>query len=330
MKRGSDVHIRPADLSSCLLDGGVITAEVPMTEPFLPITKYAPPAFLMSPPLSLSTEDPNNVWMREMAEDARRVDRGRALDQFLDLYRFLAARSIVYLLPSQPGLQDQAYVANLAVVLPHTADDTVVVSNFRSEPRRGETEPGVEFFRRMSVPFEVAPRYFEGEADLKYLGGNVYVGAYGMRTSLEALRWFEQRFEMEVIPFEIDNEYLYHLDCSIFPIAREHVLVCTEAADPEALRAIERHASIIDVSVDNADSGMTNCVRIEDYVLCASNIEELSEDDENYRYEKVKIASMEEVCGKLGLTPVFFNLSEFMKSGAMLSCMVMHLNHRNF
>ena len=30
------------------------------------------------------------------------------------------------------------------------------------------------------------------------------------------------------------------------------------------------------------------------------------------------------------ITPVFFNLSEFMKSGAMLSCLVMHLNHRNF
>jgi N-dimethylarginine dimethylaminohydrolase len=135
---------------------------------------------------------------------------------------------------------------------------------------------------------------------------------------------------MEVIPFEIDNEYLYHLDCSIFPITREEVLVCTEAAEESTLAAIERHASIIDVAVDNADSGMTNCMRIGDFVLCASNIEELSESDENYRYEKVKIQSLEEVCDKLRLTPVFFNLSEFMKSGAMLSCMVMHLNYHNF
>jgi hypothetical protein len=71
-------------------------------------------------------------------------------------------------------------------------------------------------------------------------------------------------------------------------------------------------------------------MRIGDFVLCASNIEELSESDENYRYEKVKIQSLEEVCDKLRLTPVFFNLSEFMKSGAMLSCMVMHLNYHNF
>ena len=301
-----------------------------MPDSFVPITKHDRPAFLMSPPLTLSTEEPNNVWMRELDDDARRVDRGRALEQFLELYRFLAARSVVYLLPSTPGLQDQTYVANLGVVLPHTDDQTVVISHFRSPPRRGEQAPGIEFFRQMALPWEVAPEFFEGEADLKYLGDDVYIGAHGMRTSLDALRWFEGRFAMKVIPFEVDNEYLYHLDCSIFPITREEVLVCTEAAEPSTLAAIEQHASIIDVSVDNADSGMTNCVRVEDFVLCASNIEELSESDENYRYEKVKVASLEEVCAKLGLTPVFFNLSEFMKSGAMLSCMVMHLNHRNF
>jgi N-dimethylarginine dimethylaminohydrolase len=297
---------------------------------FVPITDQPGPAFLMNPPFSLSADEPNNVWMRELEDDARRVDRPKALGQFLELYRFLAARSLVYLLPSQPGLQDQTYVANLGVVLPHTPEKTAVVSNFRSPPRRGEQGPGIEFFRQMSLPFEVAPEFFEGEADLKYLGGNAYIGAHGMRTSLEALHWFEERFAMEVIPFHVDNEYLYHLDCSVFPITREEVLVCTEAAEDSTLKAIEQHASIIDVPVDNADSGMTNCVRIGEFVLCASNLEELSESDENYRYEKVKVQSLEEVCDKLSLTPVFFNLSEFMKSGAMLSCMVMHLNHENF
>ena len=118
-----------------------------MSEALVPITRQELPAFLMNPPLSLSIEEPNNVWMHELPPSRRSVDRSRALAQFVELYRFLAARSVVYLLPSREGLQDQTYVANLAVVLPHTEDQRVVVSNFRSPPRRGEQEPGIDFFR---------------------------------------------------------------------------------------------------------------------------------------------------------------------------------------
>ena len=43
--------------------------------------------------------------------------------------------------------------------------------------------------------------------------------------------------------------------------------------------------------------------------------------------EKAKINTLERICFNEGLEPVFFNLSEYMKSGAMLSCMMMHLNY---
>lgn len=301
-----------------------------MSNQTLRITHQDIPAFLMSLPLGLSTDAANNVWMQEMSAHDRRVDRAKAIHQFRELYAFLAARSVVYLLPSRDGLQDQVYVANLAVVLPHTEERTAVVSNFRSEPRRGEQGPGVEFLRQLGLAVEIAPPFFEGEADLKHLRDNVYIGAHRLRTSREALRWFEERFGMEVIPFEMESEYLYHLDCSVFPITREEVVVCTELAAPETLAAIERHASIVDVSESDAEGGVTNCVRIGEFVLCASHMEELPQSHEDYPYERSKIRTLEEVCAKLGLTPVFFNLSEFLKSGAMLSCMVMHLNHENF
>src|SRR5262245_6166252 len=138
----------------------------------------------------------------------------------------------------------------------------------------------------MSLPFVVAPPFFEGEADLKHLRDDVYVGAYGLRTSRSALRWFERTFGMRVIPFEMRNECLYHLDCCVFRITRDEVLVCTEVAEQRALSAIERVASIIDVAVDDAESGITNCVRLNGFVLCASNIDALSRKDVAYRYEK--------------------------------------------
>ena len=88
----------------------------------------------------------------------------------------------------------------------------------------------------------------------------------------------------------------------------------------------EQYTEIIDISVDDAFNGLTNSVRLGNMILCASNISELKKTDEFYEGEKHKIASLEKICSDEGMEPVVFNLSEYMKSGAMLSCMVMHLN----
>ena len=61
-------------------------------------------------------------------------------------------------------------------------------------------------------------------------------------------------------------------------------------------------------------------------ILCASNISELKRDHEHYDHEKAKISTLEKICADKGMEPVIFNLSEYMKSGAMLSCCIMHLN----
>ncbi len=288
------------------------------------------PAFLMCPPLHLSADEPNNIWMREMSAAERVVNRPLALQQFLKLYRHLAERAMVYLLPSQPGLQDLVYVANLGVVLPHTPERTIVLANFRSEPRRGETEAGRAFFERFEQPCVIGPAYFEGEADLKHLKGNVYVGAHGMRTSLDALQWFEREFEMEVIPFRITNEHLYHLDCVVFPLTREQVLLCTELTDRETIARIEKYMEIVDVSFSAARAGIANCLRIGDQILCSTHINTMSEGHPELPDERKKLAELERICARLGLQPVYFELTEFLKSGALLSCMVMHLNYCNF
>ena len=80
------------------------------------------------------------------------------------------------------------------------------------------------------------------------------------------------------------------------------------------------------MDIDDALGGMTNSVRMGNMILCASNISEMKKTHEYYEGEKYKIASLEKICSDAGMEPVIFNLSEYMKSGAMLSCMVMHLN----
>src|SRR6059058_2832210 len=126
--------------------------------PWLNPTQLDRPSFLLSFPFSYSTRVANNPWMQDLSPDRRQPDFKRATVQFLELYRSIAAEALVYLLPSPRGaeLQDLIYTANLGVVLEHAPGrNTVVISNFTSEPRRGETAVGVEFFREMGYEVHV-------------------------------------------------------------------------------------------------------------------------------------------------------------------------------
>jgi len=285
------------------------------------------PSYLMNFPFTLSTENPNNVWMDEMKPEELQINRPKAYKQFMDLYNFIAGAGLVYLLPSEGDFQDQVYVANLGLQLPHIKDRNVMLlSNYTSEPRRGEEWVGKRFFDMMGYETFVCPFKWEGEADLKYLKDNIYIGGYGQRSTLEAYEWMEKNFDMKIIKLNMVEPYLYHLDCSVFPLTNEKTMICTSLYDENELKELKKYTKIIDISEDDAFGGITNSVRLGNMILCASNISELKKGEELYELEKTKINNLEKICGDEGMEPIIFNLSEFMKSGALLSCMVQHLN----
>jgi N-dimethylarginine dimethylaminohydrolase len=284
-------------------------------------------SYVMNFPFTLSTSDPKNIWMQELSDEELFVNKPKAYKQFMDLYSFMAGNSLTYLLPSEGNFQDQVYVANLGIYLPHiTGENHIVLSNFTSDPRKGEELVGEKFFNQMGYQTAISPYKWEGEADLKYLYDNVYIGGYGIRSNIKTYEWMEKNYDMNIIKVAMVDEYLYHLDCSIFALNPDQTLVCTELFDPAELAEIEKHTEIIDVDIEDALGGMTNSVRMGNMILCASNISEMKKTHEYYEGEKHKLASLEKICSDAGMEPVIFNLSEYMKSGAMLSCMVMHLN----
>jgi N-dimethylarginine dimethylaminohydrolase len=284
-------------------------------------------SYVMNFPFSLSTSDPNNIWMQELSDEELQINRPKAYKQFMDLYNFMSGQSLVYLLPSEGNFQDQVYIANLGLQLPHIKDRNVILlSNFTSDPRKGEELVGEKFFQQMGYETHISPYKWEGEADIKHLYDNVYIGGYGIRSNIKTYEWMEENFGMEIIKVAMTDEYLYHLDCSIFPLNNDQTLVATELFDDEELAMLERYTEIIPIDTEDALCGITNSVRLGNMILCASNIAELKPSHEYYEAEKHKIESLEKICSDAGMEPVIFNLSEYMKSGAMLSCMVMHLN----
>jgi len=297
------------------------------------------PVFLLNVPFSLAADVPNNIWMEEMDAHSRTIDRNRAISQFFDLYRTISCQAIVYLLPSKSGLQDQVYVSNLGIVLPHLAHPTFIVSRFRSPPRIRESAVGIDFFQLMNFTVIEPPDqgdkggealFFEGEADLKRLRDNIYVGGHGLRSSLSAHKWFEREFAMKVIPFHMTHDRLYHLDCCVMPLSHEAAMVCVAATDKKTASAIGKYCEVVDISFDAAVYGATNNLIVKNQLIFSSNIDELTKFDQNYDGEKRRISELEKVATRFKLETVRINLSEYMKSGALLSCMVMNLNYRNY
>jgi len=128
---------------------------------------------------------------------------------------------------------------------------------------------------------------------------------------------------------EVDP-YLYHLDCSVFPLTSQDTLVCTELFTPEEVKAIETHTNVIDVSAAACYSGICNSVRLHGTVLNASNIHDLRAGTAEYAEELAKNRRLEDIAAGLGFEVTYVNLSEYLKSGALLSCLVMHLNRRSY
>ena len=167
-----------------------------------------------------------------------------------------------------------------------------------------------------------------GEADLKFLHSNVYIGGYGIRSEEAAYDWMEETFDIEIIKVRMKDEHLYHLDCSIFPITCEDTLVCTELYDPSEIREIEMHTNIIDIDVEFAYKSITNCVRLGRYVMNMSMSGSYGEDVYTHYYQSdtYKRNKFDKICAQLGLEPRYFSLSEYVKGGAALSCLMLHLN----
>jgi N-dimethylarginine dimethylaminohydrolase len=290
-------------------------------------------AFLLNFPFSLSASQANNIWMQELPEEKRQIDQRKAFKQFMEMYHFISAEALVYLLPAPAhcGLQDLVFTANLGIVLEHVpGKNTVVLSNFTSEPRTRETAYGASFFNAMGYDVHLCPYKFEGEAELKHLKKNVYIGGYGIRSQAQAYDWMTEQFGMQVVKVRMEDPYLYHLDCIVFPVTHENAMVCTELLDEKEVAAIEQHVDIIDVSYDDACSGINNCVRVSNLLLNSSHIHELKAGTEEYALELAKNRRLEDIAVKLGFEIAFFNLSEYHKSGALLSCMVMHLNRNSY
>ncbi|SRR5579885_502316 len=267
------------------------------------------PAFLMNVPFTVDNREPNNPLMT----DRTPYDYGRAHRQWMTLYRALAAAGLVCLMPHDgSAFQDLPFVANLGAFLPHRGH--IVLSRFRSTPRQGEEIVGGRFLSSMGYRPQACPRYWEGEADLKFIREELYIGGYGIRTDPASYQWMAEAFDMTVVAVRMTDERLYHFDCLFFPLTAYKALVATAALDLADVRRIEQHLEIIDVPKRYVYDGWTNAVRLNSRILV------------DMPPTRESRHALEDLIVRQGFEPAVIDLGEFAKSGADLSCLCMHLN----
>ena len=287
------------------------------------------PTFLMNIPSSYDTSVRNNVWMEEYDDNDIMVNKPKAIREMWEVYSFLANQGFVYLLPTPANcrLQDLVFVANNGIVLQHTSMPTFIGSNFKAHNRIGEEGIGINFFNSLGYKTIQSPFYFEGEAELKFLRDNIYIGGYGIRSDKQSYEWMESEFGMEIIKLELKDPKNYHLDCTIFPLTHESIIVAVDSFTKNELRQLEKVANIIPISNDQAHTGLTNSVRVNNYILNASDIDFLSKRSEDYKYEFDKNIRLEQIAAENAMEVCYFNLEEYLKGGGLLSCLVLHVNY---
>lgn len=305
------------------------------------------PSFMMVMPTHSNAEENNrnNAWCDDNVKDEDlTIDGETAFGEWFELYMFLTQQGMVLVMPSPAnidGLADHVYAANSGIMI----KDTYIVSNFTSKPREGETPVIEAFMKTTGAKVVVCPFKFEGEADMKYIGKvdgkETYLCGYGIRSTKEAYDWMEKELDIKCIKVKMTDDKLYHFDCCMFPItisqdleeSKAEIMLCTEVLSKSDVEKIREYCKITEVPLNLAYYGATNCVRVGSFILCGSDFYDLDPEidgEEVYYTERDKNQFLEDVMADFGMEVVFFNLSEFAKAGACLSCNICHLNRYSY
>jgi lysine-ketoglutarate reductase/saccharopine dehydrogenase-like protein (TIGR00300 family) len=266
-------------------------------------------AFLMCEPQFYNVEYVINPWMKG---NVGCVDHSAALQQWQRLHETISHFGQVELIPQIYALPDMVFAANGGLAY----EGVLVPSYYRYMQRRPETSYFTEWFRerRFRIAELRSGITFEGEGDALFQQGRPLMwGGYGPRTSLAAYRDLAQIFEAEVVPLHLIDERFYHLDTCFCPLPEDRLVYYPKAFDRESLDAIHSRISAdnrFEVSDTDALNFACNALDLGNRFIANFAGDDLRRKLESWGFE-------------VALCP----LSEFIRAGGSVKCLVLRLNH---
>ena len=260
--------------------------------------------YLMCKPTYFAISYEINPWMKINNP----ADASLAHKQWDLLYSTITgAGAKVSLINPEDGLPDMVFTANAGLV----KDNIVILSRFMHRERQGETKYYEKWFSGQGYHCRIIPAgsAFEGAGDAVFYKGLMLLG-HGFRTDISSHHYVGEIMDMEYISLELINHNLYHLDtCLQYFKDINLIIYYPDAFSPDSRRKIEGLPSdILRLSEEDAFSFACNSVCIDSNLLLYKRSDVFTDELKKYG---IKIVSMD--------------ISEFMKSGGSVRCMVLDL-----
>lgn len=243
-----------------------------------------------------------NAWMDLNAK----VDQQLAKKQYeaaRDLYVELGAQ--VEEMPAKPGLPDMVFAANHGTV----QGNIFVPSHFRHDERKQEAVFAKKYFEQKGYEIKELPQelFFEGQGDLIWAYGKYFMG-YGKRSSKETAKHLEDFLDYPVIPLQMHDPYLYHLDVSLGSLSDEVAVVNPKCFLPEDLERLRHHfPKLIETNAQDNSVMACNLVVVGQHVVLGEGIS-----DQLYGALEREGFAVHELA-----------MSEYLKAGGSVKCLTL-------
>ncbi len=229
----------------------------------------------------------------------------------------VAAGAEVLELPFVHSAFDSVFSKDPALLLERRGLKRALLARLRYPERQREQAARADFFERHG--FEVVceptgPSWEGGDIVMLPSGRAMFLG-YGPRSRREAAAWLEHHAQIPVVPLELRDPHLYHLDMALAVLPDGTALVCESALTADSMRVLERAAGVRQVVTVRRDDALAfglNLVAIGNTVLAGSRVP--------------RIAAIVRAHGyRLQVSP----LDQFHLAGGSAACLVARL-HRDF
>ncbi len=219
----------------------------------------------------------------------------------------IGAGAEVSLIEPAAGLPDMVFTANAGLV----RGDNVILSRFMHRERQGEATYYEKWFSEHGYHCHLSPDglAFEGAGDAVFHKALMLLG-YGFRTDIRSHLHVGNIMDRGFLSLELINSHFYHLDTCLQYFEDVNLIIYyPDAFSTDSRQKIEGLPSnILRLSVEDAFSFVCNSICINSNLLLYNCSDRLADELKKY-----------------GMKIIRMDISEFMKSGGSVRCMVLGL-----
>jgi N-dimethylarginine dimethylaminohydrolase len=234
-------------------------------------------------------------------------DPHRAVLQHAGLMRTVRALGAdVETVPFVHGAFDSVFAKDNAIYTAAHGLTHALFSRPRHPERQVEQPVRASDLTRAGIAVDTRGVDFEG-GDVIVVPGRCAILGYGFRSTREAAREIERYLRLPVLPVELVDPALYHLDTALAVLRDGTTIVCDDAFTPASRRALR-----------GMDLGDVHCVSRDEALRFALNIVEI--DDAVVTGTQSPVVN--EILVACGKRVVYTPLDEFHRAGGSAACLL--------